>query len=52
MAYITTGSGSVKGLSAPRSAAEVKDGDLLRGKDLEFQAQSDTELIAIHLLEG
>lgn len=52
MAYVTKGSGRVTGQSAARSAAEVKDGDLLRGKDLEFQAQSDTELIAVHLLVG
>jgi redox-sensitive bicupin YhaK (pirin superfamily) len=48
MAYITQGGGRVK--SAAKSV-EVKDGDLLRGKDLEFQAESDTELISIHLLE-
>jgi len=48
MAYITKGGGRVNGQGA--KSGEVKDGDLLRGEDFEFQANSDTELIAIHLL--
>jgi redox-sensitive bicupin YhaK (pirin superfamily) len=50
MAYISKGNGRVKRQNAARFG-EVKDGDLLRGRDLEFQAESDTELIAVHLLE-
>jgi len=50
MAYVTQGNGHVKGQNAAKSSVEVKDGDLLRGQDLEFQAQSDTHLIVIHLL--
>jgi redox-sensitive bicupin YhaK (pirin superfamily) len=50
MAYLTKGNGRVKNQSGGRPGAEVKDGDLLRGRDLEFQAENDTELIAVHLL--
>ena len=50
MAYITKGGGHVNG-GGPKSGTAVKDGDLLRGEDLEFHAASDTELIAIHLLK-
>jgi hypothetical protein len=50
MLYITQGAGHVKGQDDGASRAEVKDGDLLRGKGLEFQAQTDAQLIAIHLL--
>jgi hypothetical protein len=50
MAYITKGRGRVNGPNA-KSGSEVKDGDLLRGEGLEFHAETDTELIAIHLLK-
>jgi redox-sensitive bicupin YhaK (pirin superfamily) len=50
MAYITQGSGRASGQGAARSGLEVKDGDLLRGQDLEFQASSDSQLITIHLV--
>jgi hypothetical protein len=50
MAYITKGGGRVNGPNA-KPGGEVKDGDLLRGEGLAFQATSDTELVAIHLLK-
>jgi hypothetical protein len=49
MAYVTKGHGRVNGKSAT-AGAEVKDGDLIRGHDLDFQAQSEAQLIAVHLL--
>jgi quercetin 2,3-dioxygenase len=52
MAYVTQGGGEVKGPSATKAGIGVKDGDLLRGRDLEFHAHDDTQMIAIHLLVG
>ena len=41
LAYLTRGSGIIDGTA-------VTDGDLIRGKDLAFQATGDTQLIVVH----
>lgn len=43
IAYLTKGSGAASGTA-------VADGDLLRGSDLQFTADEDTQLIVIRLL--
>jgi hypothetical protein len=44
MAYVMKGEGQAGGTA-------VKDGDLLRGQDLDFRAKSEVLLVSVHLLE-
>ncbi len=43
LAYVTRGSGSI-------GETQATDGDLIRGRDLEFTAQDDVQIIVVSLL--